>query len=128
MAFYELQQEYSDKINSNGELMFIGSHNIDNFNEHAKTHFEYLKEQELMPHHTLLDVGCGALRSGKHIIPYLDEQNYFGLDRMPELIEYGLNEVLEKNTVDNKKPNLSVNSDFNFGFVNKKLILFGAKV
>ena len=77
---HNIQAEYSEKIRSNGELMFIGSHNLDNFNKHAKTHFEYLIEQNLQPHHKLLDVGCGALRSGKHIIPYLDVKNYYGID------------------------------------------------
>ena len=44
-----LQKEYSKKIEDNGEIMFIGSNNRDNFNEHAETHFTYLIEQGLTP-------------------------------------------------------------------------------
>ena len=54
-----LQKEYSKKIEDNGEIMFIGSNNRDNFNEHAETHFTYLIEQGLTPSMVVLDVGCG---------------------------------------------------------------------
>ena len=115
-----LQKEYSKKIEDNGEIMFIGSNNRDNFNAHAETHFTYLIEQGLTPSMVVLDVGCGALRTGSKLVPYLDANNYFGIDRMPELIEFGLNEVLEKDVVFEKNPTFSVNSVFDLKFMNKK--------
>ena len=41
---------------------------------------EALVEEGLLPHHHLLDFGCGSLRSGIRIIPYLDTDRYFGID------------------------------------------------
>ena len=38
---------------------------------------------------------------------------------MPELIEYGLNEIFEESTVFDKSPKFSVNSEFNVDFVDK---------
>jgi SAM-dependent methyltransferase len=34
----------------------------------------------LKPQHKLLDVGCGVLRLGLELIPFLDDGNYFGTD------------------------------------------------
>ena len=116
-----LQKEYSKKIQDNGEIMFIGSNNRDNFYEHAETHFTYLKEQGIQPQNTLLDVGCGALRTGCKLIPFLNSENYYGIDRMPELIEFGLNDILDQDTVFEKKPKFSVNTNFNLDFVDKKM-------
>tara|TARA_B100001057_G_C22855173_1_gene952420 strand:+ start:1337 stop:1990 length:654 start_codon:yes stop_codon:yes gene_type:complete len=115
-----LQKEYSKKIEDNGEIMFIGSNNRDNFNEHAETHFTYLIEQGLQPNMVVLDVGCGALRTGSKLVPYLDANNYYGIDRMPELIEFGLNDVLEQDVVFEKNPSFGVNSVFDLNFMDKK--------
>lgn len=113
----QLQQEYSDLIKKLGAKAFIGSKTNNDFEEHGKIHLIYLQDQGLLPTHKLLDVGCGALRSARHIIPYLDTGNYYGIDRMPELVEFGLNESIEKDIIFNKKPTLSVNSYFDFSFV-----------
>ena len=116
-----LQEEYSSTIKRDGAVKFVGSYSISDFHSHSKIHFNYLKEQGLQPHHKFLDVGCGALRTGSTVIPYLQKGNYYGLDRMPELIEYGLNEVLQKEMVFDKSPNISVNEHFDFSFVNCKV-------
>lgn len=114
-----LQKEYSKKIQKNGAILFVGSNNRKNFDEHSKIHHRYLLEQGLKPEHVFLDVGCGACRTAQNIVPYLNANNYYGIDRMPELIEYGLNEVFDHNVVLTKQPKFSVNSDFNLGFVDK---------
>lgn len=117
----ELQKEYSDTIADEGVFKFIGSYTLHDFHSHARTHFKYLQEQGLKPHHKFLDVGCGALRTGSQVIPYLHKKHYFGLDRMPELLEYGLNEILETQVVFDKQPVLSINDKFDFSFVNTKV-------
>ena len=101
-----LQQEYSKKIENNGAIMFIGSNNRSDFDIHSDTHYNYLIEQGLQPEHVFLDVGCGACRTAQKVVPYLHAGNYYGLDRMPELIEYGLNEIFEESTVFDKSPKL----------------------
>jgi SAM-dependent methyltransferase len=116
-----LQQEYSDKIKKNGAIKFVGSHNRHDFDSHSETHYTYLLDQGLLSNHKFLDVGCGALRTGAKIIPYLEHGNYYGLDRMPELIEYGLNDVLPEQLVFSKAPKFSVNDNFDLSFVKQKV-------
>jgi|TARA_B100001094_G_scaffold333063_1_gene408263 SAM-dependent methyltransferase len=113
------QEQYLDKISRDGAIKFVGSQNKIDFYLMGKEHFNYLKYHGLKPDHVFFDVGCGALRTGQHIIPYLDSDNYFGLDRMPELIEYGLNEVLTPEIVFERNPKFSVNNIFNCTFVDK---------
>ena len=100
----DIQDEYSEQIERSGAIMFVGSNNRTQFNEMGQEHFDYLIHKNLKPHHVFLDVGCGALRTGQYVIPYLNNKNYYGLDRMPELIEYGLNDVLPQETVFEKEP------------------------
>ena len=115
----DIQEEYSEQIQRDGAIKFVGSTNRTQFNEMGKGHFDYLIHKKLKPHHVFLDVGCGGLRTGQYIIEYLNNNNYFGLDRMPELIEFGLNNVLSAETVFEKQPKFSVNNNFNCDFVDK---------
>jgi|TARA_B100001093_G_scaffold454446_1_gene463784 SAM-dependent methyltransferase len=115
----DIQDEYSETIQRNGAIQFIGSNNRDQFDEMGQEHYEYLIENGLQSHHVFLDIGCGAMRTGQHIIPFLNPNNYFGIDRMPELIEFGLNEVLGSEMVFHKGPKFSVNDNFDCSFVDK---------
>lgn len=40
----------------------------------------FLKEQGLQPQHHLLDYGCGILRAGLQLVPYLEPGRYVGVD------------------------------------------------
>jgi ubiquinone/menaquinone biosynthesis C-methylase UbiE len=73
--------------------------------------FEFLLRQGLLPFHTLVDVGCGALRCGIPIIQYLEEGNYYGLDINASLLEAGKCE-LAKAGLTGKRPKLLVNDKF----------------
>jgi SAM-dependent methyltransferase len=42
----------------------------------------------LRPEHTLVDVGCGAGRLTKALVPYLTHGRYLGTDVVPELLDY----------------------------------------
>ncbi len=50
---------------------------------------DFLVQQGLMPHHKLIDIGCGALRAGVKLIPYLEPGNYYGIDISPTLLDAG---------------------------------------
>ncbi len=54
------------------------------------TQFSLLLTLGLRAHHRLLDFGCGSLRAGRLLIPYLDRGNYHGLDPNGWLIEDAL--------------------------------------
>jgi len=75
--------------------------------------FEFLMRNGLAAHHTLIDVGCGALRCGIPIIRYLDCGNYFGLDINSSLIEAARFELANEGLT-NKHPQLLVNEKFDF--------------
>jgi SAM-dependent methyltransferase len=49
----------------------------------------FLKSRGLLPHHKLLDIGCGSLRGGVHFVPYLDPGNYYGVDLNQSLLDAG---------------------------------------
>jgi|TARA_R110001592_G_scaffold1063_12_gene6398 SAM-dependent methyltransferase len=116
-----IQEEYSETIQRNGAIQFIGSNNRDQFDEMGQEHYDFLIEKGLQSNNVFLDVGCGAIRTGQHIIPFLNPNNYFGIDRMPELIEFGLNEVLDKEVIFHKGPKFSVNNNFDCSFVDKPI-------
>jgi SAM-dependent methyltransferase len=50
---------------------------------------DFLVAQGLAPSHRFLDVGCGSLRAGRHLVSYLDPGNYYGLDVNLPVIEAG---------------------------------------
>ena len=51
---------------------------------------EFLKNMGLSPSNTLLDIGCGNVRGGRHFIRYVDSGNYTGIDIWPKWLEAAL--------------------------------------
>lgn len=79
--------------------------------------FNFLKKMGLLPHHSLIDVGCGSLRGGVHFIEYLDKFNYFGTEINNTLVEIGIQEELtkeQKNKI--TKKNFLISDNFNLDF------------
>jgi SAM-dependent methyltransferase len=62
--------------------------------------------------HKLLDVGCGSLRAGRLLIPYLRPGNYFGIEPNRWLVEAGIKQELGRDLVELKQPSFSYVSDF----------------
>lgn len=61
---------------------------------------DFLKRQELQPHHQFIDIGCGTLRGGIPIIHYLEKGHYCGVDVREEVIKEALKELKEENLED----------------------------
>jgi ABC-2 type transport system ATP-binding protein len=53
-------------------------------------HIEFLREQGLRPSDRVLDVGCGCLRTGVKLLPYLQPGRYVGIDVDGAMIEAGV--------------------------------------
>ena len=66
--------------------------------------FNLLTTLGLRQHHSLLDVGCGSLRIGRLLIPYLNRGKYFGVEPNNWLVEAGIEQELGKDVVQIKRP------------------------
>ncbi|PYL07853.1 MAG: hypothetical protein DME33_09050 [Verrucomicrobia bacterium] len=66
--------------------------------------FNLLTTLGLRQHHSLLDVGCGSLRIGRLLIPYLNRGKYFGVEPNEWLVEEGISRELGKSLVEIKRP------------------------
>jgi SAM-dependent methyltransferase len=66
----------------------------------------------LREHHSLLDFGCGSLRAGRLLIPYLSPGNYYGIEPNAWLVEDALERQVgsQQNLI--KRPNFSSSSEF----------------
>ena len=66
--------------------------------------FNLLTTLGLRQHHSLLDIGCGSLRIGRLLIPYLNRGKYFGLEPNEWLVEEGIRRELGDTLVQIKQP------------------------
>ncbi len=66
--------------------------------------FNLLTTLGLRQHHSLIDIGCGSLRIGRLLIPYLNEGKYFGLEPNEWLVDEGIKRELGEALVRIKRP------------------------
>jgi SAM-dependent methyltransferase len=66
--------------------------------------FNLLTTLGLRQHHSLLDVGCGSLRIGRLLIPYLNREKYFGIEPAEWLVTEGIKQELGEAVVQIKCP------------------------
>jgi SAM-dependent methyltransferase len=66
----------------------------------------------LRAEHRLLDIGCGSLRAGRFIIPYLDPGGYTGLEPNTWLIDEAIEKEIGRDVVVIKKPIFVDNGQF----------------
>ena len=81
----------------------------------AAMQFNLLTLLGLREHHFLLDVGCGSLRAGKLLIPYLLPSHYFGIEPERWLVEEGIKNELGHEIVRIKKPVFGFDRHFDCG-------------
>ena len=92
----------------------------DRYDFMGATQFALLFHLGLRDRHTVLDFGCGSMRLGRLLIPYLQKGGYHGLDPNKWLIEEGLNKELGDDAVRLKSPRFAHNDDFNCDVFNEK--------
>ena len=66
--------------------------------------FNLLTTLGLRQHHSLLDIGCGSLRIGRLLIPYLNRGKYFGVEPNEWLVDEGIRRELGETLVRIKRP------------------------
>ena len=66
--------------------------------------FNLLTTLGLRQHHALLDLGCGSLRVGRLLIPYLNKEKYFGVEPNEWLVQEGIRHEIGGTLVRIKRP------------------------
>lgn len=66
--------------------------------------FNLLTTLGLREHHQLLDIGCGSLRVGRLLIPYLRPGHYTGIEPNRWLVEEGIERETGRDLIALKKP------------------------
>jgi SAM-dependent methyltransferase len=69
--------------------------------------FNLLTSIGLRQHHRVLDIGCGSLRVGRLLIPYLNQEHYFGVEPNRWLVEDGIVNEVGADLVTIKRPTFS---------------------
>ena len=71
----------------------------------------FLKSMGLIPSSCLLDIGCGPLRAGVHLIDYLDAGHYIGFDYNADFVA-AARSIVQGLGLTNKCPEVACISDF----------------
>lgn len=98
----------SEGVAQLGHREYVGGR----WDEIGKLQFDFLCAQGLRPEHVVLDVACGSLRAGVYVIPYLEPNHYWGLEKEQTLVTAGLEQELDSAIRTTKNPRFLVNSDF----------------
>jgi SAM-dependent methyltransferase len=91
------------------------------WDEMGKKQLDYLVSQGLRPEHTLLDIGCGALRAGVHFIGYLGPGKYIGVEKEQKRLDAALRFELTPELRETKKPRLVHMENFDFASLGVKV-------
>ena len=76
----------ADNVRKRSARGAVGTPSEDRWNAVGRKQFRYLRDHGLQRDHTLLEIGCGNLRAGRHFIRYLHPGNYTGIDISPEIL------------------------------------------
>ncbi len=83
--------------------------------------FEFLFDLGMREYHRMLDIGCGSLRLGRHILPWLMPGRYFGLEPNQKIVYEGLMQHFGSGEngeiVRCKQPSFAFNAEYDFSFV-----------
>ena len=90
----------------------------------GKLQFDFLVRQGLQAQHSLLDIGCGTLRGGRHFIRHLDAGNYTGLDISPGALD-SARSLVKAEGLESKRPMLVLSEGRNLRF--EELYWFSVK-
>lgn len=71
--------------------------------QQGKNVFDSLKHHGLLPHHYVLDIGCGWLRVGIHIIKYIEKNHYYAFDKEKRQIKKA-HKIIETYKLSHKEP------------------------
>jgi SAM-dependent methyltransferase len=102
-----------EKVERLADQAFLGGPPTD-FERVGRLSFEALLAEGLKPSSRVLDVGCGALRMGYWLMRFLDPGCYFGIEPNREMLDVGLNDLVEADVVKRANAHFAGNDDFDF--------------
>lgn len=110
--YYDLERSANAAKNGTHRALIGGF-----WNELGQLQMDYIRDRGLASNHCLLDIGCGCLRSGIHLVRYLKQGHYFGTDISQDLLDVGYDVELNKSNLQQKMPreNLTCDGEFNVG-------------
>lgn len=76
------------------------------------TQFSLLFALGLRARHRVLDFGCGSLRAGRLLIPYLERGNYFGVEPNQWLLDEAITNEVGRDLIAIKEPTFDNNDQF----------------
>ena len=94
----------------------VGSRSHDQWFEFGQMQFDYLAQHGLKPSDRVLEIGCGNLRAGRLLIPYLDAGHYYGVDISPEIL-VAAQQVISDDGLQGKLPHLTLVTDLTLEFL-----------
>jgi SAM-dependent methyltransferase len=108
------EREFTEEEIANGvHRSFIGGH----WDDHGKRQLDFLIANGLKPTDKFLDVGCGSLRAGRHLVDYLEPGNYYGIDANIGLLKAGYDiELTDEQKAKLPTSNLRANERFDGDF------------
>ena len=111
LSYLEAYSKHTDlRVSRNPETAVGGM-----WEEIGLLQFDFIRNQGLKRQHSLLDIGCGTLRGGRHFIAYLQESKYFGTDISEGAIVFSRQLALREGLMD-KLPVLHVDEDLSMDF------------
>lgn len=92
----------------------------DKFELQGEMQFDILKLSGMQPSSFVADIGCGSLRGGRKVIPFLESNHYFGIEPNFWLVEEGIKNVIGNNTNKLKTPQFNKSSNFELSLFNQR--------
>jgi len=82
------------------------------FDSAGREQLSVLMDHGLTPASRVVDLGCGALRAGRWLIPVLDRGHYCGVEPNEAMLARGLKDFIDPDIVKIKQPRFSTNDQF----------------
>jgi len=99
-----------EQVEKNVHREFVGGM----WEELGRLQADFLISEGLNPDMKLLDIGCGCLRGGVHLIRFLQPGNYYGLDINESLLQAGYDVELLRAGLQGKLPRSNLLHENNF--------------
>ena len=91
----------------------------DLFNQAGDVTLRLLKDHNITPTNSIVDIGCGCLRIGAKLITYLNPNLYFGIEPNKKMLDLGIKHLIEPQQIKLKSPSFSNSSTFDLQSFNK---------